>query len=61
MPIASWDLSADKIVIEVARLDHVGATGERLPAMVIRAVRLVAILLPIARDLQHADKGQPRL
>jgi hypothetical protein len=33
------------------------AVGEHLDAVVIRAARLAAILLPIARGLQHADKG----
>src|SRR6266851_1611702 len=33
------------------------ATGEHLAVMVIRATRLAAILLRIARGLPHADKG----
>ena len=33
------------------------ATGEHLAAIVIRAARLAAILLRIARGLRHADKG----
>src|SRR6266496_1037693 len=37
--------------------DHLVATGEHLAAMVIRAARLAAILLRIARGLQHADKA----
>ena len=49
-------------IAEVAALlDHLVVTGEHLAAMVIRAARLFAILLPIARDLQHADKGPARL
>jgi hypothetical protein len=37
------------------------APGEHLSAMVIRAARLAAILLQIARGLPRADKGPPRL
>src|SRR5258708_20299615 len=37
------------------------AKGEHLAAMVIRAARLAAILLHIARGLRHADKDPPRL
>jgi hypothetical protein len=37
------------------------APGEHLAAMVIRAARLAAILLRIARGLRNADKGPPRL
>ena len=36
-------------------------TGEHLAAMVIRAARLAAILLPIARGLRPAEKGGARL
>jgi hypothetical protein len=35
--------------------------GERLSAIVIQAARLAAILLRIAQDLRHADKGPARL
>ena len=44
-----------------ALLDHLVATSEQLAAMVIRAARLAAILLRIAQDLRHADKGPTRL
>ena len=37
------------------------ATGEHLAAMVIRAARLFAILLRIARGLRPADKGPAHL
>ena len=36
-------------------------TGEHLTATVIRAARLAAILLPIARGLRPAEKGGARL
>src|SRR5216110_2578485 len=42
---------------EVRTHSITSATGEHLAAMVIRAARLAAILLRIARDLQHADKA----
>ena len=38
--------------------DHLVATGEHLDAIVIQAARLAAILLRIAQDIRHADKGQ---
>ena len=40
-----------------ALLDRLVATGEHLAAMVIRAARLAAILLRIARGLRRAYKG----
>jgi hypothetical protein len=43
-----------------ALLDHLVANGEHHAATVIRATRLAAILLRIARGLRHADKGPPR-
>ena len=46
---------------EVALIRSLVATGEHLAAMVIRAARLAAILLRIARGLRHADKGPARL
>ena len=36
------------------------ATGEHLAGVIIRATQPVAILLPLARGLQHADKGPAR-
>jgi streptomycin 6-kinase len=38
--------------------DHLFATGEHLDAIVIPAARLAAILLRVAEDIRHADKGQ---
>jgi hypothetical protein len=35
--------------------DHLVAMGEHLSAMVIRAARLAAMLLRIARGLRHAE------
>jgi hypothetical protein len=37
------------------------APGEHLAPMVIRAARLAAILLRIARGLRHEDNGSARL
>jgi hypothetical protein len=48
-------------IAEDHSFDHLVATGEHLAAMVIRAARLAAILLRIARDLRHADKDPARL
>jgi hypothetical protein len=44
-----------------ALLDHLVATAEHLASMVIRAVRLAAVLLRIAQNLRHADKGPAHL
>jgi hypothetical protein len=44
-----------------ALLDHLVVTGEHLAATVIRAARLAAILLRIARGLRRAYKGLAHL
>jgi hypothetical protein len=44
-----------------ALLDHLVATAEHLASMVIRAVRLAAVLLRIAQNLRHAGKGPAHL
>jgi len=57
----SWHVRLVPKAEVAALLDHLVATGEYLAAMVIRAARLAAILLRIARRLRHADKGPARL
>jgi hypothetical protein len=44
---------------ELALFDGLIATGGHLAAMLIRATRLVAILLHIARDLPPTGKDDP--
>ena len=44
-----------------ALLDHLVATAEHLASMVIRAVRLAAVLLRIAQNLRHAGKRPAHL
>jgi hypothetical protein len=47
-------------IAEVALIRSPRRHGRTLAATVIRAARLAAILLPLARGLQHADKGLAR-
>jgi hypothetical protein len=58
MPILQQNLPKAEVA---ALLDHLVATAEHLASMVIRAVRLAAVLLRIAQNLRHAGKGPAHL